>query len=161
MATKVEMPQMGESVVEGTILTWLKAEGDDVAVDDPLVEVSTDKVDTEVPAPATGVLTAIYVQPDETVPTGTVLGEIDVSGNGGVPARVFTCADQDIMLVVGNDSQFEKCCGVLGHPELTHYVPIVATVLVGAYLPARRASPVGGGPPTRPRAGSAPRRAAR
>ena len=48
MATKVEMPQMGESVVEGTILTWLKQEGDSVEVDEPLVEVSTDKVDTEI-----------------------------------------------------------------------------------------------------------------
>jgi 2-oxoglutarate dehydrogenase E1 component len=81
---KITLPQMGESVTEGTILEWLKQVGDTVELDEGVVEVSTDKVDTEVPAPATGVLTAIYVQSDETVPTGTVLGEIDISGNGGV-----------------------------------------------------------------------------
>src|SRR3712207_83098 len=80
---QITLPQMGESVTEGTILEWLKQVGDTVEVDEGVVEVSTDKVDTEVPAPAAGVITAIYVQPDETVPTGTVLGEIDVSGNGG------------------------------------------------------------------------------
>ena len=82
---QITLPQMGESVTEGTILEWLKQVGDTVELDEGVVEVSTDKVDTEVPAPATGVLTAIYVQPDETVPTGTVLGEIDVSANGGSP----------------------------------------------------------------------------
>src|SRR3712207_5681297 len=80
---QITLPQMGESVTEGTILEWLKQVGDTVDVDEGVVEVSTDKVDTEVPAPAAGVITAIFVQPDETVPTGTVLGEIDVSGNGG------------------------------------------------------------------------------
>src|SRR3954468_13629081 len=82
---QITLPQMGESVTEGTILEWLKQVGDTVDLDEGVVEVSTDKVDTEVPAPAAGVLTAIYVQPDETVPTGTVLGEIDVSGNGSKP----------------------------------------------------------------------------
>src|SRR4051794_27053138 len=82
---QITLPQMGESVTEGTILEWLKQVGDTVDLDEGVVEVSTDKVDTEVPSPAAGVLTAIYVQPDETVPTGTVLGELDVSGNGGVP----------------------------------------------------------------------------
>ncbi|MEA2478482.1 MAG: 2-oxoglutarate dehydrogenase component [Thermoleophilaceae bacterium] len=86
MATRttvqITLPQMGESVTEGTILDWLKQVGDAVDLDEGVVEVSTDKVDTEIPAPAAGVLTAIFVQSDETVPTGTVLGEIEVSGNG-------------------------------------------------------------------------------
>ncbi|MGI8804566.1 MAG: multifunctional oxoglutarate decarboxylase/oxoglutarate dehydrogenase thiamine pyrophosphate-binding subunit/dihydrolipoyllysine-residue succinyltransferase subunit [Thermoleophilaceae bacterium] len=89
MATRttvqITMPQMGESVTEGTILEWLKQVGDEVARDEGLVEVSTDKVDTEVPAPATGTLTKIVVQPDETVPVGTVLGEIETGGDGGGP----------------------------------------------------------------------------
>jgi 2-oxoglutarate dehydrogenase E2 component (dihydrolipoamide succinyltransferase) len=76
------MPQMGESVVEGTILTWLKHEGDDVAVDDPLVEVSTDKVDTEIPSPVAGKLTKILVAEGDTVEIGTALCEVDESGNG-------------------------------------------------------------------------------
>src|SRR5437762_13612289 len=80
---QITMPPMGESVTEGTILEWLKQVGDEVEADEGIVEVSTDKVDAEVPAPASGVLTKILVQPDETVPTGAVLGEIQV--NGGAP----------------------------------------------------------------------------
>src|SRR3954470_8380872 len=80
---QITMPEMGESVTEGTILEWLKQVGDEVELDEGLVEVSTDKVDTEVPSPASGVLTAILVEPDETVPVGTVLGEISPNGGGG------------------------------------------------------------------------------
>src|SRR5438477_12126175 len=82
---QITMPEMGESVTEGTVLDWLKKVGDQVEADEGLLEVSTDKVDAEVPSPASGVLTEILVGPDETVPTGTVLGIIDVSGNGGPP----------------------------------------------------------------------------
>src|SRR3954467_8314805 len=79
---QITMPEMGESVTEGTILEWLKQVGDEVELDEGLVEVSTDKVDTEVPSPAAGVLTKILVEPDETVPVGTVLGEISPDGAG-------------------------------------------------------------------------------
>jgi 2-oxoglutarate dehydrogenase E1 component len=81
---QITMPPMGESVTEGTILEWLKQVGDEVEADEGIVEVSTDKVDAEVPAPAGGILTKILVEPDETVPVGTVLGEI--SPNGDAPA---------------------------------------------------------------------------
>ena len=80
---QITMPQMGESVTEGTILEWLKQVGDRVEADEPLVEVSTDKVDAEVPAPAAGTLTRILVEPDQTVPVGAVLGEIEADGEGG------------------------------------------------------------------------------
>ena len=80
---KVTMPALGESVTEGTVTTWLKAEGDAVEQDEPILEVSTDKVDTEVPAPATGVLQRIVVGEDETVSVGTVLAYI---GDGSAPA---------------------------------------------------------------------------
>src|SRR4051812_15943051 len=90
MATRttveITMPQMGESVTEGTILEWRKQVGDPVDQDEALVDVSTDKVDTEVPAPVAGTLTKVLVQADETVPIGTVLGEIEVNGAGGAPA---------------------------------------------------------------------------
>src|SRR3954465_9745753 len=79
---QIRMPEMGESVTEGTILEWLKQVGDPVEAEEGIVEVSTDKVDTEVPSPASGVLTKILVQPDETVPVGTVLGEISPNGGG-------------------------------------------------------------------------------
>ena len=83
---QIEMPAMGESVTEGIVLEWLKQVGDRVEVDDGLVEISTDKVDAEVPSPAAGVLTAIHVQPDETVTVGTVLGEIEVGEDGAPPS---------------------------------------------------------------------------
>ncbi|OLR95252.1 2-oxoglutarate dehydrogenase, E2 component, dihydrolipoamide succinyltransferase [Actinokineospora bangkokensis] len=84
MAFSVEMPALGESVTEGTITRWLKQEGDTVEVDEPLLEVSTDKVDTEIPSPAAGVLQKIHAQEDDTVEVGAVLAEIgDGSGSAG------------------------------------------------------------------------------
>ena len=84
--TAVKMPQLGETVIEGTILKWLKQEGDQVAVDEPLFEISTDKVDTEVPSSAAGTLTKILVAEGETVAVGTELAEISEVGAGGVEA---------------------------------------------------------------------------
>lgn len=80
MATQVMMPQLGESVVEGTVSRWLKREGERVSQYEPLLEVSTDKVDTEVPAPATGVLLRIYVQAGQTVERGALLALIGEAG---------------------------------------------------------------------------------
>ncbi|MDQ4038826.1 MAG: 2-oxoglutarate dehydrogenase, E2 component, dihydrolipoamide succinyltransferase [Actinomycetota bacterium] len=76
MPTSVTMPQLGESVTEGTVTRWLKQEGDEVQADEPLLEVSTDKVDTEIPAPASGVLRKIMVAEDETVQVGAELAII-------------------------------------------------------------------------------------
>ncbi|MFI6100376.1 2-oxoglutarate dehydrogenase, E2 component, dihydrolipoamide succinyltransferase [Lentzea sp. NPDC051213] len=79
MAFSVQMPALGESVTEGTVTRWLKQEGDRVEVDEPLLEVSTDKVDTEIPSPAAGVLQKIVAQEDDTVEVG---GELAVIGDG-------------------------------------------------------------------------------
>nr|MBA2564293.1 hypothetical protein [Gemmatimonadota bacterium] len=76
MATPVTMPQLGESVVEGTLARWLVAEGDTVQEDQALVEVTTDKIDTEIPSPAAGVIGRILVSEGQTVAIGTVLCEI-------------------------------------------------------------------------------------
>jgi pyruvate dehydrogenase E2 component (dihydrolipoamide acetyltransferase) len=84
--TAVKMPQLGETVIEGTILKWLKQEGDQVALDEPLFEISTDKVDTEVPSSAAGTLTKILVPEGETVAVGTELAEITEEGAGGAEA---------------------------------------------------------------------------
>ncbi|MEV1147012.1 biotin/lipoyl-containing protein, partial [Micromonospora sp. NPDC049799] len=81
MPVSVTMPRLGESVTEGTVTRWLKQEGDTVEVDEPLLEVSTDKVDTEIPSPAAGVLTRIVVGEDETAEVGSELAVID--GEGG------------------------------------------------------------------------------
>jgi 2-oxoglutarate dehydrogenase E2 component (dihydrolipoamide succinyltransferase) len=83
MPTSVTMPRLGESVTEGTVTRWLKAEGDHVDADEPLLEVSTDKVDTEVPSPASGTLLSIKVQEDETVEIGVELAVIGDAGEGG------------------------------------------------------------------------------
>ncbi|MFC7492031.1 MULTISPECIES: 2-oxoglutarate dehydrogenase, E2 component, dihydrolipoamide succinyltransferase [unclassified Knoellia] len=80
--TTVTMPALGESVTEGTITRWLKAEGDEVAVDEPLLEVSTDKVDTEIPSPVAGTLSKILVQEDETVPVGADLAVVGGDADG-------------------------------------------------------------------------------
>ena len=79
MDFSVTMPALGESVNEGTVTRWLKAEGDHINVDEPLLEVSTDKVDTEIPSPVAGTLTKILVQIDQTVPVGAALAVISVS----------------------------------------------------------------------------------
>ncbi|WP_278763420.1 2-oxoglutarate dehydrogenase, E2 component, dihydrolipoamide succinyltransferase [Corynebacterium argentoratense] len=80
MAFSVEMPELGESVTEGTITRWLKKVGDTVAADEPLLEVSTDKVDTEIPSPAAGVLLRILADEDETVDVGAVIAELGEEG---------------------------------------------------------------------------------
>jgi len=90
MPVSVTMPRLGESVTEGTVTRWLKQEGDQVSADEPLLEVSTDKVDTEVPAPATGILSSIKVAEDETVEIGVELAVIseegEASGSGNAPS---------------------------------------------------------------------------
>src|SRR5205809_8122609 len=84
-AVDVVMPQMGGSVSEGTVTRWLKQEGEHVEADEPLLEISTDKVDTEVPSPASGTLTAILGQQGETVEVGTKLGQIGDAAGGAPP----------------------------------------------------------------------------
>src|SRR5437660_7290562 len=84
---QVVMPQMGESVTEGTVLEWHKAEGDPVAAEETIVEISTDKVDAEVPAPAAGTVARIHVQEGDTVTVGQVLAEISVNGADAAPAQ--------------------------------------------------------------------------
>src|SRR6476620_4269938 len=85
-AIDVVMPQMGVSVSEGTVTRWLKQEGERVEADEPLLEISTDKVDTEVPSPASGTLTQILIQEGETVDVGTKLGQI--GGSAGAAPQV-------------------------------------------------------------------------
>src|SRR5882672_1710061 len=90
MSTDVIMPQMGESIAEGTLIKWLKKVGDTIKRDEPIFEISTDKVDAEIPAPAAGVLTEIRVQEGETVPINTVVAIINGGGGGSAPAPAET-----------------------------------------------------------------------
>src|ERR1700753_1599797 len=91
MPPSVTMPRLGESATEGTVTRWLKCEGDHVEADEPLLEVSTDKVDTEVPSPASGTLLSIKVQEDETVEIGV---ELAVIGEGGEQAEDGAAEDR-------------------------------------------------------------------
>ena len=87
MTFSVTMPALGESVSEGTVTRWLKSEGDHVAMDEPLLEVSTDKVDTEIPSPVAGILQKIVVGIDQTVPVGAELAIIaDGAAQTSTPA---------------------------------------------------------------------------
>src|SRR5437763_13091485 len=114
--TQVTMPGMGESVTEGTVLEWHKQEGDPVEVDEVLVEISTDKVDAEVPAPAAGVLVKIHVPEGETVQVGQLLAEIggarsDTEGasapEAAEPEAPAEAAIVDIVTPTGGESVTE------------------------------------------------------
>src|ERR1700729_3294078 len=84
--TDVVMPQMGESIVEGTLTKWLKKPGEHVDRDEPLFEISTDKVDTEIPSPAAGVLKEVLVEEGKTVAISTVVGRIEEGAGNGASA---------------------------------------------------------------------------
>src|SRR2546428_9906393 len=86
MSTDVVMPQMGESIAEGTVVRWIKQVGDKVDRDEPLFEISTDKVDAEIPSPAAGVVSEIRVKEGETVPVNSVVAVIGAAGEAQPPA---------------------------------------------------------------------------
>src|SRR5881628_30958 len=94
MATEVVMPQMGESIAEGTITRWLVKVGDRVERDQPLFEISTDKVDAEIPSPASGTLLEIRNQEGETVPVNQVVGSIGDAGEAGAQPAAAAPAPQ-------------------------------------------------------------------
>src|SRR5271169_3471480 len=94
MPTDVVMPQMGESIFEGTITKWLKQPGDKVQRDEPLFEISTDKVDAEIPAPASGTLQEIKVQAGNTVQVNTIVGVIAGDGDGAASKPAATPAPE-------------------------------------------------------------------
>ena len=101
MAIEVAMPQMGESVVEGTVTKWLVKEGDLVKEDQPLCEISTDKVDTEIPAPSAGTLAEVLVQEGQTVAINAVVGRIqDGTGDGASAADIVARASERHLAVI-------------------------------------------------------------
>src|SRR6476661_1667394 len=92
----VTLPQLGETVTEGTITRWFKQVGDSVAADEPLFEVSTDKVDTEVPSPVAGTLSEIKAQEGDTIPVGAVIAVVGDAGDAGpAPAPAPTSEEPD------------------------------------------------------------------
>ncbi|MDT0379647.1 2-oxoglutarate dehydrogenase, E2 component, dihydrolipoamide succinyltransferase [Streptomyces sp. DSM 42041] len=128
MAVSVTLPALGESVTEGTVTRWLKAEGEQVEADEPLLEVSTDKVDTEIPAPASGTLSSIKVAEDETVEVGAELALIDDGSGGGGAAPAAEPAQQEAPAQQSEPQQAEPQQEQAPQPE-----------------PAQAAAPSGGG----------------
>ena len=116
MSTPVTMPDLGESVTEGTVTQWLKQEGDTVEVDEPLLEVSTDKVDTEIPSPVSGVLTKILVGEDETVEVGAQIA-VQVPAPAGERWKVTEASVRSEVAVA--DSGTVDRSGVPGSPSET------------------------------------------
>ena len=84
---EVPMPQMGESIAEGTVSKWLKQAGDTVERDEPILEISTDKVDAEIPAPSAGILVEVMVDEGQTVEVGTVVALIDPEGIASIDTK--------------------------------------------------------------------------
>jgi pyruvate dehydrogenase E2 component (dihydrolipoamide acetyltransferase) len=111
VATPVTMPQLGETVVEGTITRWLKKEGENVARDEPLFEISTDKVDTEVPSPVAGTVVEIKVPEGETVQVGTELVIIDTNGDGQAAAPQKEGAQEPVAEAGGKEAGAEEEAG--------------------------------------------------
>ena len=96
MSTNINLPALGESVTEGTVTRWLKKVGDSVAVDEPIVEVSTDKVDTEIPSPVAGVIEEIFAQEDQTIEVGAPLARVG-DGNGASAAVAAPAASEPVI----------------------------------------------------------------
>jgi pyruvate dehydrogenase E2 component (dihydrolipoyllysine-residue acetyltransferase) len=140
MSVSVSMPQLGESVTEGTVTRWLKKEGERVEVDEPLLEVSTDKVDTEIPSPASGILRGIAVDEDETVEVGAQLAIID----DGAAGDAAPAADDSARAAQAEPAQPEADQPEAGQPEAGQAEP---------GQPEAEAQPEAGQPEAQPEAG--------
>ena len=131
MSEQVVLPALGESVTEGTVTRWLKKVGDTVAIDEPLVEVSTDKVDTEIPSPVAGVIEQILVQEDETVQVGAVLVIIGDGAGASAPAPATPAAEPvAVAAPVVEAPAAPVAAPVVSAPVVT--APVVAAPVVAA-----------------------------
>ena len=146
MSVSVSMPQLGESVTEGTVTRWLKREGEHVSADEPLLEVSTDKVDTEIPSPVSGVLRGITVAEDETVAVGAQLAVIDEEGSAGGSADAQADAPQAESAPAPERAQPEQAQPQQAQPgqgqdQPAQPQPAAASYQEPAYPPAQPAAP--------------------
>lgn len=147
--SEVQLPALGESVTEGTITRWLKNVGDTVAVDEPLVEVSTDKVDTEIPSPVAGVLQEIRAQEDETVEVGAVLAVI----GEGAPAESAPTTPEPAAAEPAQSEPVEEAPAPVAEAPAT---PVVESPVVETPAPAAPVAPVAPAAPAAPVAAETP-----
>ena len=134
MTFSVTMPALGESVTEGTVTRWLKQEGESVAVDEPLLEVSTDKVDTEIPSPVAGVIQKIVVAVDATVPVGAELAII--ADGAAAPASPIAAAPSAPVV--------SQPAPVVSEPAVQQPVAPVATPVAPVAAPVAASTPSAG-----------------
>src|SRR3954469_9135630 len=151
---EIQMPQMGESVTEGTVLEWHKQEGEYVSEGETVVEVSTDKIDAEVPAPASGVITKLLVSPDDTVQIGQALAELDTSaeasadgasGNGAGASSNGGERETGPGLTGGATGEGDADLGDDAAPTNAPQPGVTATVTPSAEEPAESPGPAGSG----------------
>ena len=152
--SEVQLPALGESVTEGTITRWLKNVGDTVAVDEPLVEVSTDKVDTEIPSPVAGVLQEIRAQEDETVEVGAVLAVI----GEGAPAESAPTTPEPAAAEPAQSEPVEETPAPVAETPVAEApaTPVVESPVVETPAPAAPVAPVAPAAPAAPVAAETP-----
>ncbi|MFE9692676.1 2-oxoglutarate dehydrogenase, E2 component, dihydrolipoamide succinyltransferase [Micromonospora sp. NPDC005806] len=139
MPVSVTMPRLGESVTEGTVTRWLKQEGDTVEVDEPLLEVSTDKVDTEIPSPAAGVLSRIVVGEDETAEVGS---ELAIIAGAGEAAGAAAPAEPAAVAVAEPQAAAEQAAAAVAEPQAEAEQPAVEEPTPAAPAPSGEGTPV-------------------
>src|SRR4051794_24908378 len=133
---EIEMPAMGESVSEGTILEWAKQPGDSVDEDETIVEISTDKVDAEVPAPASGTLTEVLADAGDTVTVGQIIARM-TSGNGAVPSKTVAPAPEPTEVRPAGDTETVRT------PEGIKVTPVAQRVAAAHGVDLARVSGTG------------------
>jgi len=147
MAVDIVMPQMGESIFEGTITKWLKKPGDKVERDEPLFEISTDKVDAEIPSPSAGVLKEIKVGEGKTVPIQTVVGVIDAAGDGAGVAKSAAPAQAPAPTPAPKAAEPARAPAPAARPQI---VPPAQAARPTALAPAAASGPAPIAAPSRP-----------
>ncbi len=139
MSHEVTLPALGESVTEGTITRWLKKVGDTIAVDEPLVEISTDKVDTEIPSPVAGTLEEILVAEDETVEVGAILARIGDGSGAAAPAAA--APEAAAPEAAAPEAAAPEAAAPVAAPETTPAAPVAAPVAEAPVAPPAVAPP--------------------
>jgi 2-oxoglutarate dehydrogenase E2 component (dihydrolipoamide succinyltransferase) len=160
MSTNVNLPALGESVTEGTVTRWLKKVGDSVAVDEAIVEISTDKVDTEVPSPVAGVIEEIFVQEDEVIAVGAPLARVGTGSDTAVtaPAQPTPVVEAvvEAPAVVSEPAPVAEVVAPVAVPEVVVVTPPAPPVVAPAPVVSMPTVPAAAvAPPTTPVAGNA------
>ena len=145
-STSVVLPELGESVTEGTVTRWLKQIGDDVAVDEPLLEISTDKVDTEIPSPVAGVLQEILVQEDETVAVGSELAKIGSGTPSAAPAQEAPAQEAPAQQAPAQEAPAQEAPADTTAPSTEQPVPASAQPAAQDSAPAAAPAPAASAP---------------